>query len=204
MDWLDVVQSLQRIAQAGLAYTEGVYDRQRYESLMDLAARIMSGSLGVGVGPAAEVVALEKGYPTPKVDVRAVVPQAGKLLFVRESADGLWSLPGGWADVGSTPGEMAEREVIEDTGFVVKPVQLLALLDKSKHPEHPRELFWTYKIFLRCELLGGSPTPSHETTEVAFFGKEELPPLSLPRVTPAQVLRMFQHVEDPALAADFD
>jgi ADP-ribose pyrophosphatase YjhB (NUDIX family) len=204
MDWLEVVQSLQRIAQAGLAYTQGPYDRQRYEDLMKLAAEITGASLGVPVARAEAVFALENGYPTPKVDVRAVVPKDGKLLFVREASDGLWSLPGGWADIGSTPAEMAAREVLEETGYVVKPTKLLALLDKAKHDEHPRELVSVYKVFCLCELVGGHATTSYETTEVAFFGKDELPPLSLPRITRPQLLRMFEHVEKPDLPADFD
>jgi ADP-ribose pyrophosphatase YjhB (NUDIX family) len=203
MDWLDVVQALQRIAQAGLAYSEGPFDRQRYSELMALAAEIGGASLGTTVTEFDQILRTEKGYPTPKVDVRAVVPRDGKLLFVREVTDGRWALPGGWADIGSTPSEMAAREVLEETGYVVRPTKLLALLDKSKH-EHPREIVWVYKVFCRCELVGGEASTSHETLEVAFFGKDELPELSLPRNTRGQVLRMFEHVEQPDLPADFD
>jgi ADP-ribose pyrophosphatase YjhB (NUDIX family) len=203
MDWLDVVQALQRIAQAGLAYSEGPFDRQRYSELLTLAAEIGGASLGISVTEFEQILRAEKGYATPKVDVRAVVPREGKLLFVREVTDGLWALPGGWADIGSTPSEMAAREVLEETGYVVRPTKLLALLDKSKH-EHPREVFWVYKVFCRCELVGGEPATSHETLEVGFFGKDELPALSLPRNTRAQVLRMFEHIEQQDLAADLD
>ncbi|HEX4336692.1 MAG TPA: NUDIX hydrolase [Polyangiaceae bacterium] len=203
MDWLEVVQALQRIAQAGLTYTEGPYDRERYSELMKIAAEITAGSLGGPVTAALDVLSTEVGYATPKVDVRAVVPKDGKLLFVRESEDGLWSLPGGWADIGSTPAEMAAREVLEETGYVVTVKKLLALLDKSKH-EHPRELFWVYKAVFLCELVSGEPRTSHETTEIAFFGKDELPPLSDKRITRGQVLRMFEHVAHPELTTDFD
>jgi ADP-ribose pyrophosphatase YjhB (NUDIX family) len=203
MDWLDVVQALQRIAQAGLAYSEGPFDRQRYSELMALAAEIGGASLGTTVTEFDQILRAEKGYPTPKVEVRAVVPKDGKLLFVREVTDGRWALPGGWADIGSTPSEMAAREVLEETGYLVRATKLLALLDKSKH-EHPRDIAWVYKVFCRCELVGGEPSTNHETLEVAFFGKHELPELSLPRNTRAQVLRMFEHVEQPDLAADFD
>src|SRR5262249_7653909 len=152
----------------------------RYSELMELAAKIGSASLGASATEFERILRAEVGYATPKVDVRAIVPKDGKLLFVREVTDGLWALPGGWADIGSTPSEMAAREVLEETGYVVRPTKLLALLDKSKH-EHPRELFWVYKVFCRCELVGGAPMTSHETLEVGFFGRDELPPLSLPR-----------------------
>jgi ADP-ribose pyrophosphatase YjhB (NUDIX family) len=203
MDWLDVVRTLQRIAQAGLAYSEGVYDRHRYAELLDLAARIGTASLGGPITRVEEVLSAEKGYPTPKIDVRAVVPRGDEILLVRETADGLWSLPGGWADIGSTPAEMAAREVVEESGYVVVPTKLLALLDKSKY-EHPREFHWVYKMFFLCELKGGEPTASHETHEAAFFGRNAVPPLSLPRVTPRQIALMFEHLDHPDRPTDFD
>ncbi len=203
MDWLDVVQELSRIAQAGLAYSEGPFDRERYSQLLELAAKIGGAGLGREVEQIETILRAEAGYATPKVDVRAVVPKGDKLLFVREASDGLWALPGGWADVGSTPREMFAREVLEETGYVVEPTKLLAVLDKSKH-DHPRDLWWVYKLFCRCELMGGDPRTSHETLEVAFFGEHELPPLSVPRNTREQVMRMFAHVRNPGLFADLD
>jgi ADP-ribose pyrophosphatase YjhB (NUDIX family) len=203
VDWLRVVQEIQRIAQAGLAYSQNPFDLDRYSQLVKLAAEIGSAELGL---PAAELEAIlraEQGYPTPKVDVRAVVPKDGKLLFVREVTDGKWALPGGWADIGSTPSEMAVREVAEETGYDVVVRRFLALQDKSKHA-HPPDVWWVYKLFFLCDLVGGAPKISHETLDVAFFGPDELPPLSLPRNTEGQVRRMFAHVADPALAPDFD
>jgi ADP-ribose pyrophosphatase YjhB (NUDIX family) len=124
-------------------------------------------------------------------------------VFVREAHDGLWSLPGGWADIGESPSEVAEREVLEETGYVVRATKLLAVYDKAKH-EHPTALWYCYKLFIQCTLEGGAPTPSHETLDIRFFGPDALPALSRERVTEAQVLRMFTHVEHPALPTDFD
>lgn len=203
MDWLDVLQELQRIAQAGITYSASPYDLERYQRLLGLAARISAAPLQGSVDSVEQVLRAEAGYATPKVDVRAVVPRGKELLFVRESADGLWALPGGWADIGSTPSEMVAREVLEETGYVVSPVRLLAVLDKSKH-EHPRDMWWTYKLFFLCEIRGGEPTTSHETLEMGFFGEENLPPLSLPRITPGQLVRMFEHLREPGRPTDFD
>lgn len=203
MDWLEVVHELQLIAQAGLAYSENPFDRERYSRLLVLAAQVAAVPLDGPVERVEEILRAERGYPTPKVDVRAVVPHDGKVLMVREVTDGRWALPGGWADIGSPPKEMAAREVFEETGYVVTPVKLLAVLDKSKH-EHPRDLWWTYKLFFRCDLTGGEPRASYETTEIAFFGEDELPPLSLPRNTPGQLARMFEHLRHPELPTDFD
>ncbi|MEP7053044.1 MAG: NUDIX hydrolase [Pseudomonadota bacterium] len=197
------VQRLQTITQAGLTYSRDPYDRQRYEQLQELAAEIAASIAPATTDPWLEIIRAEKGYATPKMDVRAVVEQEGKLLFMREAQDGLWSLPGGWADIGESPSQIAEREVLEETGFEVKAVKLLALFDKARH-DHPHEFWYCYKLFVRCELRGGAPTRSIETLDVAFFGPNELPPLSTPRVTEAQVRRMFEHLAEPELATDFD
>jgi ADP-ribose pyrophosphatase YjhB (NUDIX family) len=150
-----------------------------------------------------ETVADERVYPTPKVDVRAVVFQGGKILLVLEKSTGRWTLPGGWADIGDAPSEAAAREAFEEAGYHVRPVKLLAVFDKSRHG-HPRGLLYIYKLFIRCELIGGEPTDNHETSSAAFFGLDELPPLDAHRVTEDQIQRLFAHLADPNLPADFD
>jgi ADP-ribose pyrophosphatase YjhB (NUDIX family) len=203
MQRLAWVQRLQSITQAGLTYARDPYDRQRYEQLQELAAEIAGSVTATGTDSWLHIIRAEKGYATPKVDVRAVVEQNGKLLFMRESQDGLWSLPGGWADIGESPSQIAEREVLEETGYQVHASKLLAVYDKARH-DHPPEFWYCYKLFLRCELRGGAPTRSIETLDVAFYGVNELPPLSTPRVTEAQVRRMFEHIAQPELPTDFD
>ncbi len=105
--------------------------------------------------------------------------------------------------MGASPGENAVREVREETGYVVRADKVVAVYDKAKHA-HPEGLWYVYKLFVRCELLGGEATTSVETTEVGFFGRHELPPLSTGRVTEAQVARMFAHLDQPDLPTDFD
>ena len=202
MQWLPWVRRIQTAAQAGLMYAKDPFDRERYAALLELAAEMTARIADVDPAQALDIFRVERGYPTPKVDIRAVVQQHGKLLFVREASDGRWSLPGGWADIGESPAEVAVREVREETGFEVRASKLLAVLDKAKH-EHPSELWYVYKIFFACELVGGVASASHETLEVAFFGSDELPELSLDRVSRGQVLRMFEHCRDTSLPTDF-
>ncbi|MEO6601114.1 MAG: NUDIX hydrolase [Polyangiaceae bacterium] len=203
MNHLAWVQRLQTITQAGLTYAKDPYDRQRYEQLQELAAEIASSLNNSATEPWLAIIRAEKGYATPKVDVRAVVARDDQLLFMRESHDGLWSLPGGWADIGESPSQIAEREVLEETGFEVKANKLLAVYDKARH-DHPPEFWYCYKLFVRCELRGGAPTRGIETLDTAFFGPHEIPPLSTPRVTEAQVRRMFAHLAEPEWPTDFD
>ncbi len=89
---------------------------------------------GTGIDQAAlqEVFAAQRGYATPKVDVRGAVFQEGCLLMVRERMDGGWTLPGGWADVGDVPSEAAEREVLEEAGFIVKARKLIGVYDDNR------------------------------------------------------------------------
>ncbi len=145
----------------------------------------------------------EVGYATPKVDVRAAVFRDQQLLFVREREDGCWTLPGGWADVGDSPSEVAVREVYEESGYNTRAVKLLAVYDRDRQG-HPPLSHYVYKLFFQCELVSGSPLASIETDEVAFFAENEIPQLSLTRIMPAQVVRIFDHYRHPDWPTDFD
>jgi len=113
-------------------------------------------------------------------------------------------LPGGWADVGESPAENVVREIREESGLETRAVKILALLDRAKHPHEPPFPFHVYKIFIRCELVGGTAAPSLETDAVQFFGEQELPQLSVTRVTAGQLRRLFEHHRNPELPTDFD
>ncbi len=202
-DWLRWAQRIQAIAQTGLAYARDPYDRGRYLELRALAVEIAGCGTGAGEDELRVAFATGVGYPTPKVDVRAVVLREGELLLVRESCSGRWTLPGGWADVGDTPAGAAERETLEESGYRVRARKILALLDKSRH-EHPPSLDYTYKVLVGCELLGGAPVTSHETDAVAFYPRSALPPLDLARTTPGQLELAYAHAADPERPTDFD
>jgi hypothetical protein len=59
-------------------------------------------------------------------------------------------------------------------------------------------------MFIRCVIVGGAAAAEAETDQVGFFGEDELPELSISRVTPWQIKRMFEHLRNPALPTDFD
>ena len=129
----------------------------------------------------------------------------GRLLMVREVADsGRWTLPGGWADVNLTPGENVVKEVREESGFDVRVRKLAALWDRTRQG-HPASVFSCCKMFYVCELVGGSAATSMETSEVGWFAEDAVPQdLSLGRVLPHQIRRMFDHLRDAALPTDFE
>jgi ADP-ribose pyrophosphatase YjhB (NUDIX family) len=201
--WLRFAERVQAIAQTGLAYARDPYDRERYQELRGIAVEMAASGLGV---PGAEVkvaFASGLGYPTPKIDVRAVVFQGDELLLVRERRSGRWTFPGGWADVGDTPAAAAVRETLEESGYRVVATKLLALLDKARH-EHPPSVDYTYKVLIGCRLEGGEPATSHEIDAVGFFARSALPELDLDRTTPGQVELAYAHLADPARPTDFD
>ena len=203
-DWLLVARELQGIAQTGLTYTENGFDRQRFERIREIAARIMSQGSGTEAEKILDLFRGETGYPTPKVDVRAAAFVDGKVLMVREAGDGLWTLPGGWADLNQSAAECAVRELREESGFDGRALKLAAVWDYTKQGHVPRHPASIYKMFFLCELTGGAAGASLETTEVGFFAGDRLPPLSGGRITAAQIARMFQHAAEPDLPTDFD
>lgn len=201
--WLRLGERVQAIAQTGLAYARDPYDRERYAELRTIAVELLAGGLGAPEDVVRVALAAGHGYPTPKVDVRAVVFHGDELLLVRERRSGRWTFPGGWADVGDTPGAAAERETLEESGYRVRATKLLALLDKARH-EHPPSADYTYKVLIGCSFEGGAPATSHEIDAVSFFARAASPELDLDRTTPGQVALAWAHHDDPGRPADFD
>ncbi len=201
--WNSLAQRIQAIAQTGLAYATSPYDVERYTELSTIAASMLAGPEPERIALAEEWFAREHGYATPRVDTRAAVFNQNRLLLVRERADGRWALPGGWAEVGQSPAQSVEREVREESGYLVRAVKLLACWDRNKH-SHPPIPFHAYKLVFRCELLGGASTPSAETTDAAFFAEDQIPPLSLTRTLPEQIQFLFGSLRNPDAPTAFD
>lgn len=196
-----LLRRLTATAETGLSFCVNPYDRARFQEVADIAAEL-SGIPKDLVGAPGFV--FEGGYATPKLIVRAAVINGDlRILMVKEAEDGLWTLPGGWVDVGESVSLAAEREVFEETGYRVKAIKLAALFDKLAH-EHPPALHHSYLVFVTCRLEGGSAQTSIETTEVGWFPIDDLPPLSIARATVGQIRRAFDHHRQPDLPTDFD
>ena len=200
--WADWAARLNALAQNGLLYSQNPFEVERYNSVRKIAVEILEANTGLEPTLIRDFLAREQGYATPKVDVRGAVFREGTLLFVKEPQDGLWSLPGGWADVGESPGEAVVREVFEEAGFETCAAKLLAVYDRNKHA-HPAMPHHAYKLFIRCELLSSEPTGKAET-EASFFREDAMPALSTSRVTARQIARLFEHYRHPDWPADLD
>lgn len=201
--WLEWARRLQAIAQTGLTYAPNQYDVDRYAEVSEIAAEIMAGGSDGQIAPIRDLFARQAGYATPKVDLRGVVFRGDRILLVKEREDGGWTLPGGWADVGESPADGTVREVREESGYETRAMKLLAVYDRNRHGHTPIP-FHAYKLFFLCELTGGAPAASSETDGVDWFAKDDLPPLSISRVTAAQIHRFFEHYRNPQWPTDFD
>ena len=202
-DWLKIAREMSAMAQTGLTYSKDPFDRDRYQRLRELSALMLAQGSADEYAAIIESLNREYGYATPKVDVRGAAFRDGKVLLVREVSDGLWTLPGGWADVNQSAGACVVREILEEAGFEARALKLAAVFDYQKR-NRPHSKDSIYKMFFLCEITGGEARPSIETSEVAFHARDRLPALSQGRSTTAQIERMFEHFENRGLPTDFD
>jgi len=200
--WLDWAREIFSLSKAGLAYSQNEFDLERYKRLQEITAEMIASQGNLEKEAVLESFSMQAGYVTPKIDVRGAVVHDGKILLIQERADGRWSMPGGWADLGNAPASVAEREVWEESGYRVKAEKVVAVLDANRI--EPMEFYHAYKIIFLCKLLDGKPRTSHETLAVDFFDPNELPPLSLFRINEAMLQEVFAHVKDPLRPAMFD
>ena len=201
-EWIETLNKITGLAQSGLHYSKDVYDQERYQQLLQHVQSLLDLN-EINTTDFIPNILKDVGYATPKMDVRAVVFKENKILLTKETEDGLWSVPGGWADVDYSASENAEKEVFEETGLRVKATKLLSLTDRRKHA-HPPMFLHVYKSFFWCEILGGELTPSIETPEVGFFARDELPAISTARVTEAQIQQFFDYLEELPEQTYFD
>ena len=152
--WLSWAMEIQSLAQAGLAYTDNVYDIERYERLRRIAAEIIEKKTEIPMEKVEGLFCNETGYQTPKIDTRAAVFSKDKILLVHEN-NGTWALPGGWCDVLESVGSNTKKEVLEETGLKVEPVSIIAVQDRNRH-NLPVYAYGVCKIFVMCKLLGGT------------------------------------------------
>ena len=204
-EWLKIARELHAMSQVGLEYAQNGYETERYVRLRELAAEIISKQSALSEEEVQESFAMQPGYITPKIDVRAAVFRDGKILLVKEANDGRWSLPGGWADVGDTPAEAIIREVREESGFDVRVESVIGVYDANRVPNKEWMPFYhAYKLLFLCTIAGGEARTSHETPDVDFFALDELPPLSIYRTNQGIIEDAFVQAENPSKRAVFD
>ena len=171
--WLKWAIEIQSLAQAGLAYTDNVYDIERYKRLREISAEMIEEKSNISIEKVKDLFCNEKGYQTPKIDTRAVIFKDNKILLTHEN-NGTWSLPGGWCDVLESIKSNTIKEVKEETGLDVETVKIIALQDRNKHNK-PVYAYGICKVFVLCNIIGGEFVENIETTEIGYFTLDEIP-----------------------------
>ena len=205
------VQRISAIARTGLAFSPNLFDAERYEELLREAAHLSSLLSGEAPEVAEELFRRWRdsvgdgydGYVTTAVGCGAIVFDANDEILLIKRANGRWSYPGGFCDVGCSPAENVVREVREETGLSISPLPLIALTDSLKLGSPARHL---YSVLFYCRLGGGEIRPHPlEVLEAGFFSLDQIPePLHSPHrgwITPAREFHFEGRVEpyfDPA------
>ena len=179
-DLLRWSEALSGIARTGLGFTQSLYEQERFEEVLKVAADIAAvAGHSHEPGPLVEewmkiVGEGVAGYVTPKVAVGAVVgDDQGRILLVQRADSGIWLYPTGWADVGYSPAEVAVKEVAEETGIHCVPERLIAVLDGLRLGFTRIPL---YSLVFSCRAVGGD-LAAHplECADVGWFAEDALP-----------------------------
>lgn len=203
--WIGYAKRLQALASTGLHFATDEFDRERYREISEIAAAMLAEIGNVPIERIRGLVSdFAKGYATPKVDVRGAVVENQSILLVRERSDGLWTLPGGFADVGRSAAENVRKEILEEAGLEVRVSHLYGVRHKAKRAYEPDARDF-YKLFFLCDRVDSvTPAAGLETSEAGFFPRGALPPLSRGRVIEQDVEAAFVHAEGGRQAAFFD
>lgn len=200
--WLTWAVEIQSIAQCGLAYTDNVYEMERYERLRDIAAEMLSYKTDIPIDKVKTLFCNEEGYQTPKLDTRAAIFKDNKILLVHEK-NGTWSMPGGWVDVLESIASNTVKEVREEAGLNVEVERVIAIQDRNRH-NVPVYAYGVCKVFLLCNVTGGSFIENIETTGYDYFSLENLPPLAEEKCNREQIEMCFQAYADENWKVQFD
>ena len=201
--WLKWAMEIQSLAQSGLAYTDNVYDIERYERLREISAEMLAEKTDLSIEKAKDLFCNETGYQTPKIDTRAAIFKDNKILLTHEN-NGTWSLPGGWCDVLESVGSNTIKEVKEETGLDIEATKVIAIQDRNKHNK-PIYAHSVCKIFILCNVIGGKFVPNIETTEIKYFSLDEIPKnLAEEKTNREQVEMCFKAYKNANWQTQFD
>ena len=201
--WLKWAIEIQSLAQSGLAYTNNVYDIERYERLREISAEMLAEKTDLSIEKVKDLFCNETGYQTPKIDTRAAVFKDNKILLTHEN-NGTWSLPGGWCDVLESVKSNTIKEVKEETGLDVNTIKVIAIQDRNKHNK-PIYAYGVCKVFILCDIVGGEFKENIETTEIKYFSLNELPSnLAIEKTNKEQIEMCFKAYKDKNWQTQFD
>ncbi len=204
-DFLTWVKRAQALSATGVHFAKTDFDRERYEELVTLTHRMLAHLGDVPISSIDQLFNdVGEGYVTPKIDVRGAVLRGDEILLVREKLDGLWTMPGGYADVGISGSDNIVKEIREEACIDVEVVRLFAVLHKARH-DYDTDARDFYKLFFLCAQTDAAEAqPGAETSEVGWFTLDTLPPLSSGRTIVFNIEDAFAYAADPERPTRFD
>lgn len=185
---------IQNIAQEGLAYSKDRFDLDRFHRLRALSVEMLSEGQETVLPELEQLFAGETGYQTPKLDTRAALFDGDRILLVQE-LNGLWALPGGWADYDLSLMQNTVKEIREEAGLIAEPVKLVAMLDHDRHHSNHRPYHITTALVL-CRATGGSFEENIETNASGYFPLDALPPLDETKTVVEELEMCFEARND--------
>jgi 8-oxo-dGTP diphosphatase len=136
---------------------------------------------------------MQRQYPNqPLVGVGAIIVDGGRVALVKRAKApllGEWSIPGGMLELGETVRFGAEREVLEETGLVVRAIELLGVFDRVVLDDAKRCQYHYVLIDFLCERISGILHAAGDAADARWFTLEEIGKLPLPEDT-AGVVRL--------------
>jgi 8-oxo-dGTP diphosphatase len=135
-------------------------------------------------------------YPcTPLVGVGAIITAGRRVLLIKrgkEPSRGEWSIPGGLVHVGETLTDAVMREAAEETGLIVRPEELVELLERIFHDEQGRVRYHYVLADYRCAIVGGDVVAGSDALDARWFERDELEELGLASITLKVILKALE------------
>lgn len=203
--FLTWIKRAQALSATGVHFAASDFDRERYEELVLLTHQMLARLGDVPLSAVSQTFSdVGEGYSTPKVDVRGAVIRDGRILLVQEKFDGLWTMPGGYADTGISPADNIVKEIAEEASIAVRVLRLFAVLHKARH-NYATDARDFYKLFFLCEQTDDAEAATGpETSDVGWFDPDALPELSTGRTIEMNVFDAFRYSNDSGLLTRFD
>ncbi len=162
------------MAKTGLLYAHDSYDQDRCERMLAIAGQMAALTVDAAFTPDRPYLA-DPGIVTPKVGcaVAAFAADDGRAVLIQRADNERWALPGGYAEVGSSPSTNGLREFREETGFEAEIERLVGVYDNRQFASVSPYHF--YICLFRARVTGGAATPSHETLDVRLVDPADPP-----------------------------
>lgn len=188
-EFYDFVVKVHSIAKIGLTFSKDPYAIDNYKELNELSKEMLEKFCDVKFDRPSM---FERDiYPTPSISSRTIITNdKGEILLVREANSGLWSMPGGWADLYDSPSQAAFNEVSQEAGIEPKIVRLVALLERTpfKSSKNVPEYVMVFEGSIDHKKFHEH---CHETTDVKFFPMDQLPEMSR-KMSKDELNRIFE------------